>query len=276
MPLGIIAVVGIGGFALYDNYKSEQKREAYLELEKKLQTERAKVKREIRTKIDRAKSEANAESKEWTVYYEPDPATGKRVARGATIQSEDDLCYLDVQKRLDGSELTGLRCPIIQITELDDIKIRFDIYDVLDKMSIKSYSNSGEVYIPSTQHESSGYMSYKSFIKGLGTANILAIKIPWEEGFWTRFNLKGSSLALEKLGVREPISEDPGQVVSKIEKEKVSVSSTKKPDCASGKDLYIYKDPVGSTVLTTKPMHGPGFPSDGWTLMTKRCMTGSP
>jgi len=67
-------------------------------------------------------------------------------------------------------------------------------------MDLESYSDSDGVYISSYQYEYSGSMSYKDFIKGLVTANAVAIKIPSADTFWVRFSLKGSTAAINQLG----------------------------------------------------------------------------
>ena len=43
-------------------------------------------------------------------------------------------------------------------------------------------------------------MSYKDFMKGLVTANAVAIKIPAADSFWVRFSLKGSTKIINNFG----------------------------------------------------------------------------
>ncbi|GJM17465.1 MAG: hypothetical protein DHS20C13_27920 [Thermodesulfobacteriota bacterium] len=177
------------------------------EREKRTQ-EKVKATVELRKKILNAQKNATPEGKEWTVNTKKDPASDKDIVRSVSIISNDDLCELIVQKRVDGSELTGLDCPGIKISEYDDIYVKFDIDETSRKMDIKTYTDSKDVYIPSYQYERSGYLPYKDFINGIITANGLAIKIPEKtQEFWTKFSLKGSVLSIDALG--KEISLDP-------------------------------------------------------------------
>jgi hypothetical protein len=189
LPLGVLAAVGLGGLLLYEDYESDQRNEA-----------RAKEAQNLRTRIATAQENATPEGKEWVVYARNDPASGAKIARTASIKSNDGLCYLTVEKRINGSELSGLRCPGIKISEYDDIYIKFDTHETSKKMDLKSYSDSDDVYIPSYQSEYSNNFNYKDFIKGLVTANSVAIKIPSADTFWVRFTLKGSTASINQLG----------------------------------------------------------------------------
>ena len=189
LPLGVLAGVALGGYLLYEQNQSEQRKK-----------DKTKAAQELRIRISNAQKNASPEGKEWVVYGERDPASDIKIARTASIISNDGLCYLTVQKRINGSELTGLDCPGIKISEYDDVYIKFDTNEISQKMDIKSYSDSDDVYISSNQFEYSGYMSYKDFIKGIVTANAVAIKIPAADSFWVRFSLKGSTAAINQLG----------------------------------------------------------------------------
>ena len=189
LSLGVLAGIALGGFVLYDQNQSEKRKE-----------ERAKTAQELRARIANAQRNATPEGREWKIYGERDPASNKIIARNASITSNDGLCYLSVQKRINGNELTGLDCPGIKISEYDDIYVKFDTSETSQKMRLKNYSNSDDVYIPSYQSKYSGEMSYKEFIKGLVTANAVAIKIPAADSFWVRFTLKGSTNAINQLG----------------------------------------------------------------------------
>ncbi len=178
MPLGVVAAIGIGGFVLYENREAQQ----------------------LRDRIATAQRNSTPEGKEWIVFSQPDPASDIEIARTASIKSNDGLCSLTVQKRINGSELTGLRCPGIKISEYEDIYVKFDTYETSKKMQLESYTDSDDVYIPSYQYEYSGNLSYKEFIKGLVTANSVAIKVPSADSFWVRFTLKGSTAAINLLG----------------------------------------------------------------------------
>ena len=179
----------MGGFSLYEETQNNKRKE-----------EKERAAQELRTKIATARKNATPDGREWVVYGQRDPASDKSIARTASITSNDGLCYLTVQRRINGSELTGLACPEIIISEYDDIYVKFDTSEISKKMEIKSYSDSDDVYIPSSQFEYSGNMSYKDFINGLVTAGAVAIKIPAADSIWVKFSLAGSTEAINQLG----------------------------------------------------------------------------
>jgi len=162
----------------------------------------------LSTKIAIAQSNASSDGRIWKLYRAPDPASDKLIPRTASITSDDGLCSLSVEKRIDGSELTGLKCSGIKMSDYDDIYIKFDTKDVSVRMNIEKYSDgsylndSDSVYISSHQYSNSGYMSYKDFISGLITANAMAIKIPSAGGFWVRFSLNNATYAINVLDLK--------------------------------------------------------------------------
>ena len=201
LPLSVAAVLALVGFYLYDHHKSEKWQEA-----------RAKEIQEIRAKVAAAKQNSTSEDKRWIVYGERNPASGETIARTAAIESDDSLCVLTVQKLLDGAERAGLDCPGIQIPEYRRIAIKFNTSDSSRKMKLERDSDGDRVYISSDQYgESSEYMSYKTFIHGLLSANDVAIKIPSEFTFWVRFSLKGGPAAINKLGKKMHSADKPVQ-----------------------------------------------------------------
>lgn len=187
LPLAAIAGIGLGLFLWNENYKQE-----------KIQEKANLAAEEIRKKIATAKQNEFPIGNEWQIYYEDDPASKLPIARTASIKSDDGLCFLSVQKRLDGSELTGLNCPGIEISPYKNMDIKFDTDETSKKIRLEKYSDSKEVYIPSYQY--SGQLDYKSFIGMFSKAKSLAIQIPASEIFWTKFNLKGAPEAIAQLG----------------------------------------------------------------------------
>ena len=198
LPLGVVAAVGIGLIVLGAQYGQEKKKE-------KKEAEKAALKQ----KISDARANATSEGKEWRVSYRQDPASGKQVVRSCYISSNDGLCTLKVQKRLNGNELTGLYCPDFKISEYKDIEVKFDNIATSNKMDLESYSNSDDVYIPSSQSSYSGYLSYEKFISRLKDGTAVAIKIPSAGGVWMTFSLKNSSEALDELGKEKETTKKP-------------------------------------------------------------------
>lgn len=189
LPIGVITTVVVGGVFLYKDYAKDKKIKA-----------KERVAKNLRTRITAAQRNATEQDKEWVVYGQSDPASDVKIARTASITSNDGLCYLTIQKRINGNELAGLLCPDIRISEYKDIYVKFDTHDTSKKMELNSYSDSDDVYIPSHQSEYSGNLNYEVFLKGLVTASSVAIKIPSAETFWVRFTLKGSKVAIPQLG----------------------------------------------------------------------------
>lgn len=187
LPLGVIAAAAIGLFVLHENNESEKRQR---EIQQAAQANRTKI----------AIAKQNETPKDWTLLYESDPASGKKIARTASIQSDDGLCFLSVQKRIEGTELAGLNCPGFEISKYSDIDVKFDTDEVSRRMRLDTYSNSNEVYIPSYQYDYSGHLKYEEFIKKLSQANTLAINIPAQEKFWTRFNLENAPGVISLLG----------------------------------------------------------------------------
>jgi hypothetical protein len=153
----------------------------------------------LRLKIDQARANASPEGKIWQIGYEADPASGKNTARRAYNYSNDGLCKLTVEKRLNGARLTDLHCPDFKISEYEDIEVKFDNLSRSDKMDLDSYSNSDDVYI-SSQSSYSGYLDYDVFIKRLKSGNTVAIKIPTSPSVWMQFSLEGAAVAINSLG----------------------------------------------------------------------------
>ena len=175
----VLVFLGAGIYHLYEKKKMEN-------LENKMAQEK-------QDKINAAK----LYNKEWHVLYERDPASGKRIARTAYVTSEDGLCELSVQKRVNGNELTGLDCIGVTIYPYSDINIKFDKKNVSKSMNLQKYTDSDGVYISSYNQYS---MTYESFIIGLINRNRVAIEIPVFDSFWATFTLKGSSRAINSLG----------------------------------------------------------------------------
>ncbi len=192
LPIGVVAAIAVGALMYYNAWQEAQERE--------------RAAAALRQKIFEARANITLEEKEWHVTHAVDPATGRNIVRSAYVNSDDGLCYLNVQRRLDGARLTGLDCLGFQLSESGDIEVNFDDDATSDRMALESYSNSDDVYIPSYQAD--GYLSYEKFIDRLRIGNTVAIKIPAADDVWMTFSLKGSAKALDRLG-QEEANPDP-------------------------------------------------------------------
>jgi hypothetical protein len=193
----VIGVVGlaaiIGAFVYNNSYQSDQRREVAKEKAK----ERAK-------RIVQAKATATSKDKSWTVYVEPDPASSIKIARTASIVSNDGLCTLSVQHRLNGSRLTGLKCPDFKISEYDDLEVKFDTMQSSYRLPLKSYSDSSDVFIPSSDYsQKSGF--YNTFLDRMKRGKAMAIKVKEFQNNWVTFTLKNAKETISILGKPFPI-----------------------------------------------------------------------
>ena len=187
LPLLGIAAVGIGGMLLYEQNQSEQRKQA-----------REDNKANVAQKIREARDIATDTGREWAMFTMDDPASGQAVPRLARIQSNDGLCWLTVEKRISGSELTGLQCELLEIPSYKDIDVKFDNYENSNTMRLDSYSDSDGVFIPSNQYSYSNQLPYDEFIRRLGGGKAVAIRIQSSNAgtHWITFTLNGSSEAL--------------------------------------------------------------------------------
>lgn len=188
LPLALIAIMGIiflFWIMVQDGKERGQDKQKEVEM--------------LHTKIKNAQLSASAEGKEWKLLYEPDPASDIPIARTASILSNDGLCALTVQQRLNGAKLTGLVCPDITINHFSKLEVKFDTLNISQKMRLEKYKdNNTGVYIPPYQYL--GDLDYDSFIRNMTESNSLALKVPGHEEFWTKFSLKGAQQTLAQLG----------------------------------------------------------------------------
>ncbi len=196
LPIAVVLGLVLGAWLLNVQHQNDIDRKEAAAAAR----EKATAQKELRVRIATAQKYASSYGRKWVVSGSLDPASNKKIARMASITSNDGLCSLTVQKRIDGTRLAGLDCTGIKISKDDDIYIKFDTDDTSKKMDIKNYSDSDRVYIPSFQSDYYGYTSYQYFMNRLVTANAVAVKIPAVGGFWVRFTLKGSAAAINHLG----------------------------------------------------------------------------
>ena len=138
-PIVAFAVVGavLLGIVLYFNSESNKR-----EYERKQQAERESVAREreaTRAKLAQGNAKAATVQRQWEVRTVKDPASGAAVPRTATVISDNGLCTLSVEQRLDGTKLTGIYCNDLNILvdKYDgEIELKFDNRATSDKMPL--------------------------------------------------------------------------------------------------------------------------------------------
>jgi hypothetical protein len=145
LPLAIAAIVLFAALFIYlENHKQSTEK-------KRIATEQA-----LADRIAKAKEKAPEAPREWQVRSEPDPASGKEIPRFARIQSDDGLCNLQVEERLNGARLAAIYCPTLKIWPWGDVEVKFDNRDKSDTMRIEKFSDGTDVYIRSHQYGSGG------------------------------------------------------------------------------------------------------------------------
>ncbi len=149
-------------------------------------------------------AQENLEPREWQVTTETDPASGLAVPRRALVESDDGLCTMTVEERIDRTRLTGFNCPGLDIRTRNDIDVKFDNRDRSDRMEIREFLVGGRsAYIPSREHLGrSGRMEYDDFLNRLGSTNKVAIQFDFTYAGeqWVTFSLNGSREALTAIG----------------------------------------------------------------------------
>ncbi len=97
IPLALIAAVGLGLLLLYaqgEGDRSESKRKL--------------AEQTVRERIANAKATAGDVVREWEVWSQTDPASGEKVPRSASVLSDDGLCRLQVEERINGTRLASI------------------------------------------------------------------------------------------------------------------------------------------------------------------------
>ena len=189
LVLAVGSVILLTGLDFWEQYQREQAKE---------RREQAKEREKARVEgIVLAAQGIDNQSKARDIIgnTEPDPASGTQIVRGVKIFSEDGLCNIDIEMRLDGTALTGIYCSNININPRDDLWVKFDTDDVSMAVDLKYFSGSDDVYITGSYS-----FAYSAFVHKLRCSNSLALKIPAAYSFWTRFDLSGTSTPIGRLG----------------------------------------------------------------------------
>lgn len=187
--LAVGSIILLAGLDFWEQYQREQEKERR-EQAKELEKSRVEGIVLAAQGIDN-----QSKTRDFFGHTEPDPASGTQIVRGIRVFSEDGLCHIYIELRLDGTALTGIYCSNININPRDDLWVKFDTDDVSMAVDLDSFSDSEHVYIED------GYpFKYLAFVHKLKCSNSLALKIPAAYPFWTRFDLSGISTLIGQLG----------------------------------------------------------------------------
>lgn len=189
LPLALIAAVGLGLLVLYVVTESNRS-----ERQQKL------AEQTVREKIAKAKAAAGDVVREWEVLSETDPASGEKVPRYAGVVSDDGLCRLQIEERINRARLAAIYCSGLKISPYHDVEVKFDNRSTSDTMRLDRFSDGDAVYIPSYQY--SGQFAYDEFLRRMIGANKVALLLTVEAAgrHWITFSLKGSGPALTRIG----------------------------------------------------------------------------
>lgn len=190
LPVALIAAACFAVVILYvsqDDNRSERRRKEAQEA--------------LWARIARAQATSGNVVRTWKVEFETDPAGGQKVPRYASVRSDDGLCRLQVEERIDRSRLTAIYCSGLKVTDFVDIQVKFDDRSTSDPMKIYRFSDGDAVYIPSDQY-ASRYLAYNEFLRRMGEAHKVSLRLNVEEAgpTWITFSLAGSAAALTGIG----------------------------------------------------------------------------
>jgi len=214
LPLALIAAVGLVILLLYfQNESNQRERERQIEnkrIAQEQQVEAQKARQAIeaaKQKIADAQATAANVVRKWKVLSETDPASGEKVPRYAGVLSDDGLCRLQVEQRMDGTKLTSIYCKDFKVLNHDSIEAKFDNRPTSDRMKVEEFSNGDGIYIPTNQWpyyvgDNLHGEGYTEFIRRLTDAKKVALLLSVDGigPYWTKFQLTGSISALTKIG----------------------------------------------------------------------------
>jgi hypothetical protein len=161
-----------------------------------------------------AAAQASPTPQTWWVDTDPDPASGALWPRYASVLSDDGLCQLVVEERLDGDRLTSIQCPGLPIHfdyfgyldyfDYDTrVGVKFDTTKTSETMEIERFNDADDdesVYIDSSQ-DGYGALQYDDFLRRIASSRKLALELDFRYvgEHWIRFSLDGSTEALTKI-----------------------------------------------------------------------------
>jgi len=196
LPVALVVVAGGVLFLIYSeqqNARTERRQKAAAQA----------AEQAVRNRIARANETASDTSRKWYVLSQPDPASGAKVPRFAGVFSDNGLCRLQVEERINGARLAGIYCSDLKVESYTDIQVKFDNRSTSDPMELKDFSDGGNgAYISSAQPTYRNYLPYSELLKRMTEAQKVALLLELETvgKQWITFSLKGSRPALSQIG----------------------------------------------------------------------------
>jgi hypothetical protein len=200
LPVALVVVVAGILFFVYSEQQSAR-------AERRQRAAAQAAEQAVRSRIARASENASDTLRQWYVLSQPDPAGGEKVPRFAGVLSDNGLCRLQVEERINGARLAGIYCSDLEIESYADIQVKFDNRSTSDPMELKGFSGGGNgAYISSAQPTYRNYLPYPELLKRMTEAKKVALLLDLETvgKQWITFSLKGSRPALSKIGALRP------------------------------------------------------------------------
>ena len=195
--IAVIAAVGLALILLYVKIENDQNQRNQIAAEQR----HVIAVQELRTKIAKAQASAKGVSRTWEVSTEIDPASGAKVPRNASVLSDDGLCRLQFEQRINRARLAGVYCRDFKVST-GDIEVKFDNRSTSDKMRVEKFSNGDDVFIPSSQNSYGSYLQYDELLRRMTVAQKLALLLNVDQvgQQWITFSLLGTGSAFAAIG----------------------------------------------------------------------------
>ena len=217
LAIGILLLVGVGGLLLYQKNESDKYERNRMQAEKAAQEKIARASAAAQDRIAKARIAPDGIDPVWKVSTEIDPASGSDVPRSASVMSDNGLCRLQIEQRINATRLAGLQCRGLKISPVSSIEVKFDNRPTSEEVRIEQFSNSDDVFIPSSPVTRGRHLPYDEFLQRMTSAKKLAVLLPFEGAgsHWVAFSLGGSGPALLKIGAIVPAGADRQEGVPK-------------------------------------------------------------
>jgi hypothetical protein len=194
--LTLLVVVSVGAYKpvkwWYNNYQYK--------LEKERKEKQAEAAIQERIRLNKRIND------KWVTFIDKDPASGEEYYSHTYVGSENGICELSVDHRINGRKLISFGCVDQRIIDYYPVEYKFDSSATSSStLKFKAFSNSRFVYVAKGP-SSFPSLVYKDLMKGFKNNSSVAFRYKignrstGELSNWVRFTLSGASEAIEKLG----------------------------------------------------------------------------
>lgn len=183
------------------------------ERESMREREKSRVEAQARFNAARQKLRVGIENPDatWEVHRRADPASGEYTPTTASIISNDGLFRLQAEIRHDGTRMFAFyalddAAAFDYYGYGDSLSLKFDGWDRSRKASVRPFSNSSNIYVPTYQDGCKSDLTFDEIARAIATMKRLAVLVELEHlgSQWITFSLDGSHSALEEIGMVKP------------------------------------------------------------------------